>query len=132
MKRLFPAVHESAHLGAGVGPWNMQQYQFHYQANQLIGTELATKRDFELIFFHFHSLKLLPSGKVDLGSYEVPETVLEYIYKPYIALLRKLNQQLSADWQLTAMEAKKKSFQWKACLKFIKRKLCGEYFVINL
>ena len=58
----FEGVHELQHLGGGVAPWNMQQYTFRQQGDQYIGTEIATGKEFPLVFFHFHACHCYRKG----------------------------------------------------------------------
>ena len=52
----FSGIHELQHLGGGVAPWNMQQYTFQRKGQQIICTEKVSKKEFQLVFFHFHAL----------------------------------------------------------------------------
>lgn len=90
----FEGVHELQHLGGGVAPWNMQQYVFRKQETRtekrelrVVGTEIATGKEFPLVFFHFHNLICWGYGKqkeFHLMAYTMPKTVRELIYKPYM------------------------------------------------
>ena len=46
----FKGVHSLKNLGGGVAPWNIQQYDL-------------SKKEFELIFYHFHGFKILENHK---------------------------------------------------------------------
>ena len=92
----FEGVHELQHLGGGVAPWNMQQYVFKKQdirskKQEIIGMEITTGKDFPLVFFHFHNLICWGYGQqkeFHLRHYEMPKSVRELIYKPYMQAQR--------------------------------------------
>lgn len=82
----FQNVHVLKHLGGGLAPWNMQQYEFKQQNNILIGKEISTGKEFEAVFFHFHGLKIFKDNIASLtgDDYEMNSEALELFYKPYI------------------------------------------------
>ncbi len=77
----FKGIHVMKNIGAGVAPWNIQQYN-------------VFNKDFKLVFYHFHGFKFLKGNKVELGSYEIRKSELEKIYKPYIVHLLKIQRRL--------------------------------------
>ncbi len=89
----FNGIHELEHLGGGVAPWNMQQYKFMKRGGVIIGEDILSKKEFPLVFFHFHSLQCYRKGfireflVVDLG-YELTPTVRKYIYSIYLHNLK--------------------------------------------
>jgi hypothetical protein len=87
----FDGVHELRHLGGGVAPWNMQQYQFRQAGDRLIGEETATGKTFEMVFFHFHGFKHYQTNVfAPAGPYQLNENLLELIYGLYINCLREI------------------------------------------
>jgi len=89
----FSGVHELQHLGGGVAPWNMQQYEFKRKGKDLVGIELATNKEFPLVFFHFHNLQCYKKGMlrefliVD-PFYVLNTSVRKLIYDKYLPELR--------------------------------------------
>ena len=77
----FEGVHVLQHLGGGVAPWNVQQY------------DLSDLR-FEVVFYHFHGLKFIQDQMVNLGKYKYTPAVLSRIYEPYISHIERINAQL--------------------------------------
>lgn len=96
----FAGVHVLEHVGAGVAPWNVKQYQLTEE-----GGEVAVEGS-SLIFFHYHSLRLyrpnrilrwfvtLPAGfhlapdDIPLAwssSFRVPRSERRLIWDPYLA-----------------------------------------------
>lgn len=72
----FDGIHVLKHLGGGLAPWNVQQYDL-------------SNLEFDLIFYHFHGLKFLEDNKIDFCRYRLSNDVLSLIYKPYV---RHINQ----------------------------------------
>ncbi len=80
----FKGVKAIEHLGAGVAPWNVNQY--------LLGRkdDLVTVNGMPTIFFHFHQFSRLYSQDYMLSlSYKLPKEAIEYYYKPYISELNE-------------------------------------------
>ena len=77
----FEGVHVLQHLGGGVAPWNVQQY------------DLSDPR-FEVVFYHFHGLKFIQNQMVNLGKYKYTPAVLSRVYQPYISHIERINAQL--------------------------------------
>jgi hypothetical protein len=93
----FSGVHELEHLGGGVAPWNLQQYSFVKKENKIIGTEIATQKTFEVVFFHFHSLKFYDKNIVCFSDsrYALSKQVQALFYKPYVALLNSFKHKIN-------------------------------------
>ena len=92
----FDGIHELKHLGGGIAPWNVQQYTFEINKNQIIGTEKSTGEQFPAVFFHFHSLKLYANDMVSLtdSGYAISENIIDIFYKPYVLLLANAKQKI--------------------------------------
>lgn len=84
----FDGVHELAHIGGGVAPWNVQQYEFCEK-----GKSLFLKQgniDFlPMIFYHFHGVKLYIENIAQYcpHMYELSRFVRRKIYHPYLTRL---------------------------------------------
>ena len=117
----FDGVHILQHLGGGVAPWNVQQYD-------LLDT------DFELIFYHFHNYKLLENDKVELGHYRLNKECLVMLYKPYTKHLQQIAYKLKEYDKANCFNGIKKNtpFHWKDPMRVMKRKMKGIYNVIDL
>jgi len=115
----FEGVHVLQHVGGGVAPWNVQQYDL-------------TNPDFKLIFYHFHNFKFLKNAAVELGNYRLSKNDLLKIYQPYIQHLEEIGQRIkniddSYDYHGTANP----KWEWKTPFREIKRRLLGSYNVYN-
>lgn len=84
----FDTVHSLKHLGGGVAPWNVQQYQFKSLDDQIYGVENNTGKEFKLIFYHFHDLKYLEYNLVRLTNevYFIPASAINHIYSKYLKI----------------------------------------------
>lgn len=126
----FTGVHELQHLGGGVAPWNMQQYEFHKKGDQVELVEISSKKKYPLVFFHFHALRIF-KDHFDLGIYELADDAKKLVYLPYLEALGEVDnflkeKKLNFNWH--AMGAKEKDLRSK--LRELKRKLLGTYNVV--
>jgi len=86
----FSGVHVLKHLGGGIAPWNVSQYAVENENNRLIGKKINSNEKFELIFYHFHSLKILSARRFKLHgrSYRISSEQKHLIYRPYLKELK--------------------------------------------
>lgn len=122
----FRGVHVLQHLGGGLAPWNIQQYDFYLKGNQLFGTVKKTKKEFKVIFYHFHNFKFLNNNKVNLGGYDISKEVVNLFYKPYLEHLEKIKKNIllidnSFNPNGTVIQKKK----LRMVLGLIKRRIMG-------
>ena len=122
----FRGVHVLQHLGGGLAPWNIQQYDFYLKYTQLFGRENKTKKEFEVIFYHFHGLKFLNNNKVDLGGYEISKNVINTFYKPYLKHVEKIKRDiLSIDNSFDPHGTVRIKKNLKTIPRYIKRRIIG-------
>jgi len=90
----FKGVHEIKNIGAGIAPWNVQQYSFKFENDNLTGFDGISGVHFSVIFFHFHGLTFFENNIVSLTNYEyfINEEVKSLFYYPYIKLLNNKKQ----------------------------------------
>jgi hypothetical protein len=82
----FSGVVEISHLGAGIAPWNVMQYELtRHNATVEVNGQPA-------IFYHYHQYLRYKNGSHELGNYKLSDSVIEYFYKPYILLLADVQQ----------------------------------------
>jgi len=74
----FKSVKEIQHLGAGVAPWNVQQYKINKTREGLLVD------DSPLLFYHYHNFSYCDDGSYDLGNYLLSKEVVDNVYKPYV------------------------------------------------
>lgn len=91
----FKNVCDLEHPGGGVAPWNVQQYEFSVQ-EKIHGTEIASGKKFDLVFFHFHGLKFFTNNTVAFsGEYDLSNRVVKEIYGQYVNDLVKTGNELA-------------------------------------
>lgn len=90
----FKGIHVLNHLGGGVAPWNVQQYEIKSVDKKLYGTEKSTGINFEVVFYHFHWLRFTPEGKFTIGDYDISNEVKELIYFPYVFQLTNISKEI--------------------------------------
>jgi hypothetical protein len=98
----FKGVHELRHLGGGVAPWNVQQYNFRKKGNALYGSVKQTQEDFPVIFYHFHRLVFYSEKLLDLGNYVIDKEVLNLVYKPYVEHLLDIQKRISGEGRFSS------------------------------
>jgi hypothetical protein len=119
----FPGVHSIQHKG-GLANWNVQQYDFFIENNELIG-KTNLNETFRVIFYHFHYLKFFSDRKVEFGRKFISEKVLDIFYKPYINYLLNV-----ASWD--AQGASNQKFSIKDFIITILRKLKRTYNIFSI
>ena len=94
----FRGVHVLKHLGGGVAPWNLQQYNFRKGSDGVWLVENSSCSECQVVFFHFHNVKIQPNGYVDdqimLLSYNIDKNTQYIFYRDYIKLLNKASNKL--------------------------------------
>lgn len=76
----FEGTHVLQHLGGGVAPWNVQQWQI------TAGPRVARH---PVVFVHFHNLSWYEDDSFMTGPYVIEHAVIDYLYRPYITSLRQ-------------------------------------------
>ena len=116
----FEGVYVLEDPGGGMAPWNIQQYQL-------------LEIDFDIIFYHFHNFKFRYNDTVELGGYKLKSEDIEFFYIPYIKHLLRISQKLKEYDNKNDYNGivGKKPFHWKDPLRFIKRKIKGNYNIYS-
>lgn len=96
----FEGVHVVENPGAGVAPWNCQQYSFKNVNNDLTGIENSTEKKFDVVFFHFHGLVFYSNSSVMLTGqiYKIKTDVLNLFYKPYVSAIQKTKSEITFEF----------------------------------
>jgi len=92
----YKNVHILKHLGGGVAPWNVNQYQFEISNESIIGNEKRTQKKFPLVFFHYHFVRFMDKETIDLGWNYLSKFVVRNLYKPYVFEILKLEELLES------------------------------------
>lgn len=115
----FEGVHVLENLGGGVAPWNIQQYELQ-------------KKDFQLIFYHFHNFKFIGDDKLEFGNYILRNSDLKILYKPYLVHLEDIKNRIEhIDNTYDFHGTKKPEKSWKTPLRNIKRRLKNTYNIYD-
>lgn len=93
----FKGVHVLKHLGGGIAPWNLQQYDFVNGLERI--KEIHSGVIFPLVFFHFHGSKFYLDNIASCcnPSYAIMKEVKEFIYKPYFKRLIEIEKDIKKD-----------------------------------
>ncbi|MDR2920958.1 MAG: glycosyl transferase [Tannerella sp.] len=90
----FDGVYVCENLGAGVAPWNMQQYTFVGEKEFVVGTEIATGNRFKVIFTHFHSFTFVsPFYFSPRPYYKRKSSVIRLLFNPYMKEIQRIRNQ---------------------------------------
>jgi len=85
----FGGIHELQHLGGGVAPWNVQQYNFVVNDGKLFGNTKKQSDIWPVAFYHFHSFCLMSSTTYfPVRGYDLSKNVRDLIYEPYFKALQ--------------------------------------------
>ena len=90
----FEGVHSLIHLGGGVAPWNVQQYDANRQNEKVSIVEKVSGSSYDLVFYHFHHLIFLTDDYIYLGEYPIGKSIREMIYTPYLKHIEEVRQKL--------------------------------------
>lgn len=115
----FDGIHVLRHLGGGVAPWNIQQYEMK---------DLKSN----LVFYHFHNFKFLNNEKVEFGEYKLRQLDIDILYKPYLFHLVNIKKKLDSidkinDYHGTVIIEN----DWKTFFRKLKRKIRGVYNIYD-
>lgn len=83
----FDGVRVLEHIGAGVAPWNHEQYTY---LKDIDGELLVNGK--QLVFYHFHSFFFVTEGLVipaKILDYPMPEEVVRWCVAPYLDSLAR-------------------------------------------
>jgi hypothetical protein len=129
----FNGIHVLDHLGGGVAPWNVQQYDINSENEKLYGHERSTGKRFNIIFYHFHYLRFYDRRMIDLGDYRLSPAVRSFIYAPYVLHLDRIVKMLTAiDPTIDWYGNRKRAEIPNRMMTMLKRMLKNQYNVIPL
>ena len=95
----FQNVHVLQHLGV-VAPWNIQQFALSNQENEILLVHKNTKKEYSLIFYHFHYFhhcKILNFYEYIYGPYELSNRVIKMVYRPYLNDISNIHKELNGN-----------------------------------
>ncbi|MBC7566086.1 MAG: glycosyl transferase [Pedobacter sp.] len=94
----FSTVHVLQHLGGGVAPWNVQQYDFKTEGTKVLGRETATNERFNLVFYHYHGFHYTKNDAYSLSNetYQLERNHVRHIYRAYGTALSEAEKIINA------------------------------------
>lgn len=95
----YKNVHILKNLGGGVAPWNINQYKVEKVDCKMVGKERKSNISFRIIFYHFHFVRFLKNGSVDLGWDKIPKKAVDLLYIPYIKSILEIENKLEKDYK---------------------------------
>lgn len=93
----FSKVHSLENIGGGVAPWNFEQYDFYKKNNKWYIREQSGLKEYPLIFYHYHDVKVENDGYFNehkYYSYKQSDKRLNKLYKEYTKNLKKHNRNI--------------------------------------
>jgi hypothetical protein len=93
-KTRFQGVHELEHLGSGVAPWNVQQYDLIEKNNVFYVKDKKSKNEVELIFYHFHGVVFYSNDIISVNSYYLSNKIRNKLYRNYITELETVKNKI--------------------------------------
>jgi hypothetical protein len=109
----FEGVSVCRNPGAGVAPWNMQQYHFEQKNDCIYGTQISTGEKFKVLFFHFHSLTFVtPDYFSPRPYYKRNESAARLLFNPYVKEIRSLRKRYNkiSDFEVYLSGFKKRKY----------------------
>ena len=129
----FEKVHTLEHLGGGIAPWNVQQYDIFKKNERLFGRAKNSGAEFKVIFFHFHHLRFYSSSRIDLGGYRLSDSVKELVYRPYIKHLKKIETDIAGIGSFVNIhgETRLSFMNWGTLPRYVKHRLMSNILMHN-
>ena len=81
----FACVHDCKHLGAGVAPWNLKQYELTSKDNIIMFKPL--NEETPVIFYHYQAISYITRRTISIGiskKENVDHSIIENFYIPYL------------------------------------------------
>jgi len=129
----FEGVHVLQHLGGGLAAWNIQQYEITSSDKYLYGREYISGKEFPVIFYHFHYVRLFQNGLVELGRRDLNTKILKHLYRPYLSTLFEIGTRMkNSGIQFDPHGMSIYRCNWKTPFLFAYRKIRRVYHIYSL
>lgn len=89
------------HLGGGMAPWNVVQYQLISNEEEIIVREKRSKMVFPLIFYHFHNIAYYSEYEANIGVFEPwreDKSLVTLLYTQYLQNLNLVKKELKLEF----------------------------------
>ena len=121
---MYNNVKISEHPGAGVAPWNILLYHIFRSSDSIVGIERRTGIKFDIIFFHFHFVRFMDNGTIDLGWNTITGDIQKCLYIPYINKIKEIEHNLESKFKgYKRMYYSSKPSGFKDYVKYIIKKI---------
>lgn len=117
----FEGIHILQHLGGGLAPWNIQQYDFKNTSGKIYGKVHSTQQEFEVIFYHFHALKFSAKETCFLGAYTINTQIKKLFYHTYVKEIKEVFDKILPYGITMKIENISPEKNWTYPLKIFKR-----------
>lgn len=87
---LYDFVIESEVYGAGVAPWNIEQYKRSDKGNTYI---YHRGKDIPFVFYHFENIKYICPNYIDISAIVTWNVDVEFVRELYTAYLKEISKQ---------------------------------------
>ena len=93
--KLFRGVHEMKHLGGGVAPWNLNQYELvKAEEGKPVLKEKKTGLEFPIVFYHYQNIRYLSETLINISSGTHSKRTKNAIYVPYLTKIEENRKML--------------------------------------
>ena len=119
--------------GGGIAPWNVQRFTLGKRESGFVVSGGGTHQSSPLVFYHFHGIRFLDNGLVDLGAYDLRFKYVRELYQIYLRNIAALGLRLSSQFgfhQPVESYSRQKRI-WKPFYTLVRR-LFGVYNVYSL
>jgi len=119
--QLFKGVHELQNLGGGVAPWNLAQYEYTRESDDLspILREKSTGKEFPIIFYHFQSMRYINHNYIIIRSETHSKKTKDIIYRPYLKEIESIRKELGEKYGIAFYVAQ--SYASNPIIKFVQK-----------
>lgn len=119
--QLFKGVHELQNIGGGVAPWNLAQYEYTGESDDLapILRERSTGKEFPIIFYHFQSMRYINHNYIIIRSETHSKKTKDIIYRPYLKEIESIRKELGEQYGIAFYVAQ--SYASNPIIKFVQK-----------
>lgn len=106
----YPSVLILQNPGGGIAPWNLQKYSFRIYGDSVTGKSRISGNEFDVVFFHFHYVRFMKNGFVDLGWNFITDNAKKVFYLPYIERIIRIENYLEKNFPAYQRTVSQNSF----------------------
>lgn len=102
----FSCVHVCQNKGAGVAPWNIGLYEKSNKLQCHSVSYKANKKDTQLVFYHFQSVKYINRSVINTGIYAIKGIdlgLVDYLYYPYLRKVEEKKKLLELNYNVKTL-----------------------------